>query len=87
MSDDFRVVFQSSNRADCSDRALVLAAVQIPYEIVADSVSCALVVPAPFSAQAMQQLTQYDDENPPAVAANPRRLPTRMQCQACSAMR
>jgi membrane associated rhomboid family serine protease len=74
MSDDLRVVFQSSNRADCSDRALVLAAVQIPYEIVADSVSCALVVPAPFSAQAMQQLTQYDDENPPAVAAKPAQI-------------
>jgi rhomboid protease GluP len=67
MNDDLRVVYQSQNRAECSDRALVLAAVQIPYQIVDDTMSCALVVPAQFSAQAMQQLTQYDDENPPVV--------------------
>ena len=71
MSDDLRVVFQSSNRTDCSDRALVLAAVQIPFEIVGDTMSCALVVPAEFSAQAMHQLTQYDDENPPVIAVKP----------------
>jgi membrane associated rhomboid family serine protease len=71
MSDDLRVVFQSSNHAACSDRALVLAAVHIPFEIVADTLSCALVVPAEFSAQAMHQLTQYDDENPPVVAVKP----------------
>jgi membrane associated rhomboid family serine protease len=71
MSDDLRVVFQSSNHAACSDRALVLAAVHIPFEIVADTMSCALVVPAEFSAQAMHQLTQYDDENPPVVAVTP----------------
>jgi membrane associated rhomboid family serine protease len=71
MSDDLRVVFQSSNHAACSDRALVLAAVHIPFEIVADTMSCALVVPAEFSAQAVHQLTQYDDENPPVVAVTP----------------
>lgn len=68
MNDDLRVVYESQNRIECSDRALVLAAVQIPYQIVDDAMSCALVVPARFSAQAMQQLTQYDDENPPVVA-------------------
>jgi membrane associated rhomboid family serine protease len=68
MNDDMRMVYESRNRADCSDRALVLAAVQIPFQIVDDVTSCALVVPAPFSAQAMQQLIQYDDENPPLIA-------------------
>jgi len=29
--------------------------------------SCALIVPAEYSAQAMDQLIQYDDENPPVV--------------------
>lgn len=67
MSDDLRVVYESANRAACSDRALVLTAVQIPFQIVEDAMSCALVVPAEFSARAMHQLTQYDDENPPAV--------------------
>jgi rhomboid protease GluP len=61
-------VFQSSHRAECSERALVLAAVQIPYQIVEDDASCALLVPAQFSAQAMDQLMRYEDENPPVVA-------------------
>lgn len=65
MNDDMRMVYESRNRAECSDRALVLAAVQIPFQVVDDIGSCALVVPAEFSAQAMQQLIQYDDENPP----------------------
>lgn len=73
MSDDLRVVFQSSNRADCSDRALVLAAVRIPYQIVVDSLSSALLVPAEFSAQAMHELSQYDHENPPVI--EPKRPP------------
>jgi membrane associated rhomboid family serine protease len=64
MNDDLRMVFESRNRAECSDRALVLAAVEIPFQIVDDVASCALLVPAEFSAQAMDQLIQYDDENP-----------------------
>ena len=69
MNDDMRMVFESRNRAECSDRALVLAALQIPFQIIDDIASCALVVPAEYSAQAMQQLIQYDDENPPQIAA------------------
>ena len=65
MSDDLRVVYESRNRAECSDRALVLASARIPYQIVNEADSCALVVPAEFSARAMDQLIQYDDENPP----------------------
>ncbi len=68
MNDDMRMVYESRNRADCSDRALVLAALQIPFQIVDELASCALVVPAEYSAQAMQQLLQYDDENPPQIA-------------------
>ena len=69
MNDDMRMVFESRNRAECSDRALVLAALQIPFQIIDDIASCALVVPAEYSAQAMQQLIQYDDENPPQIVA------------------
>lgn len=65
MNEDLRVVFESPNRAECSDRALVLTAVQIPFQIVDDVASCAIVVPASFSAQAMQELIEYDTENPP----------------------
>ena len=74
MSDDLRVVFESRNRAACSDRALVLESVQIPYQIVDDPVSCALVVPAEHSARAIDQLMQYDEENPPAIAKPARKI-------------
>lgn len=69
MSDDLRVVYESGNRADCSDRALVLAAAQIPFQIVEETNASVLLVPARDSARAMHELTQYDDENPPIVIA------------------
>ena len=65
MNDDMRVVFESRNRRACADRALVLESLQIPYEIVDEVATCALVVPAEFSARAMDQLLKYDDENRP----------------------
>jgi membrane associated rhomboid family serine protease len=65
MNDDLRVVFESRNRRACADRALVLESLQIPHRIVDDTVGCALVVPAGFSAQAMNELRLYDEENPP----------------------
>jgi membrane associated rhomboid family serine protease len=67
MNDDLRMVYESRNRADCSDRALVLTAAAIPFQIVDDFESCALVVPAEYSARAMDELIQYDEENPPPV--------------------
>lgn len=63
--EDLRVVFESRNRRSCSDRALVLAAVRIPYQLIDDGLSCALVVPAEHSAKAVAELRLYDDENPP----------------------
>ena len=77
MNDDLRVVYESRNRAECSDRALVLASLRIPYQIVDDVDSCALIVPAEYSAQAMDQLIQYDDENLPTIV----RKPTAIQYQ------
>ena len=65
MNDDMRVVFESRNRHACSDRALVLASLQIPHRIVDDAVGCALIVPARHSAQAMDELRLYEEENPP----------------------
>ena len=71
MNDDLRMVYESRNRAECSDRALVLTAAGIPFQMVDDIASCALLVPAEFSARAMDELIQYDDENPPQVASKP----------------
>lgn len=65
MNNDMRVVFESRNRRACSDRALVLTAVQIPHQLIDDIAGCALIVPAQFSAQAMDELRLYDEENPP----------------------
>ena len=65
MIDDMRVVFESRNRRACADRSLVLAAANIPHRIVDDPVSCAIVVPADFSAEAVNELRLYDEENPP----------------------
>jgi len=65
MINDMRVVFESRNRRACSDRALVLASLQIPHEMVEDIAGCALIVPAEFSAHAMDELRLYDEENPP----------------------
>ena len=70
--EDPRVVFESHNRQQCSDRALVLAAVQIPFQIVEDGSSCAIVVPARVSAAAVEELRLYEDENPP-VRPKPRK--------------
>lgn len=74
MNEDLRVVYESPNRAACSDRALVLAAVEIPFQIIDDIASCALVVPAEHSARAMQELLEYDEENPPQPVVKTRPL-------------
>jgi membrane associated rhomboid family serine protease len=67
MNDDIRVVFESRNRRECADRALVLASAQIPHQLVEDYSGCALVVPADQSARAMDELRLYDEENPPPL--------------------
>ena len=65
MNEDLRVVFESRNRQSCADRALVLASLQIPHQMIDDGGSSALIVPAQFSAQAFNELQLYDEENPP----------------------
>lgn len=70
--EDPRVVYESRNRRRCSDRALVLASAQIPHELIDDGPTCAIVVPARFSARAVEELHLYEDENPP-VQPRPRK--------------
>lgn len=65
MIDDMRVVFESRNRRACADRALVLAAANIPHQLVHDPVGSALIVPAEYSTEATRELRLYDEENPP----------------------
>ena len=65
MNEDLRVVFESRNRQASADRALVLTSLQIPHQLINDSGSSVLIVPAQFSAQAVTELQLYDEENPP----------------------
>jgi membrane associated rhomboid family serine protease len=74
MNEDLRVVFESRNRQNCADRALVLESLQIPHQLFDDGASCALVVPAPYSAQAVNELHLYDEENPPVYKKDPPRI-------------
>ena len=74
MNDDLRVVFESRNRQSCADRALVLASLQIPHQLIDDGGSCALIVPAQFSAQAFEELQLYDEENPPVQPKPARKI-------------
>ncbi len=67
MNEDLRVVFESRNRQLCADRSLVLSSAQIPHQLIDDSDSCALVVPAAESARAASELRLYDEENPPPI--------------------
>lgn len=72
--EDLRVVFESRNRRSCSDRALVLEAARIPYDIIDDGPTCALVVPASQSSRAVAELQLYDEENPPVVRKPRKRI-------------
>ena len=74
MDDDWRVVFESRHLAPCKDRALVLAAVNIPHQVVRDEGGCVLIVPASWSSEAVEELNLYEDENPPVAIAPPPRI-------------
>jgi len=65
MTDDMRVVFESRDRRACADRSLVLAAAEIPHQVISDLSSYVVIVPAEFSATAVSELRLYEDENPP----------------------
>lgn len=63
------VVFESSNARACSDRALVLHSLNIPYEIIRSEGRSAVAVPAEFAERAKFEFWQYDQENRPPRAA------------------
>ena len=67
MDDDLRIVFESRNRAACADRSLVLAAAGIPHQVLHDSGGSLIVVPAEHSARAIDEISIYDEANPPAI--------------------
>lgn len=56
-------MFESSSRGACNERALVLQALAIPYEILSLDAQDAIVVPGEFAEKAKYELQQYDTEN------------------------
>jgi rhomboid protease GluP len=63
MQEDWIVVYENRNYQRCSDRALVLHSLDIPYEIVRGVEYVAVAVPQQFSERAKFELWQYDQEN------------------------
>ncbi len=64
MNEDWRVVFESRNWQSCYDRALVLTSLNIPHQVINDGPTAAIVVPAEYSAQSVEELALYEEENP-----------------------
>ncbi len=70
--DALREVFRSATHARCTDRALVLMAVNVQSEIRYDGLTYVLYVDAGDAPRAFAQLRQYEQENVPAPPPPPR---------------
>lgn len=71
MTDDWTVVFESESLRPCSDRALVLLAREIPYEVLHVEGRPTLVVPGAFAERAKFEIWQYEQENRAPAAVLP----------------
>ena len=56
-------VFAAQTRGPCQERALVLKALGLPFEMFHDGSLWQLVVPPPYTGQALQELSSYEVEN------------------------
>jgi len=63
LPDGWEIVFESASSGECSDRALVLHAIGIPYEILSVEQRSVLVVHRDLFEKARFELWQYDEEN------------------------
>lgn len=61
--DGWDSVFESSSRGACNERALVLHALAIPYEVLSLGSLTVIIVPGEFAEKAKYELRQYDSEN------------------------
>jgi len=61
---EWTIVYDGRNRQSCSERALVLHSVGIPYQILAgDTTGFTLVAPASVAEKAKFEIWQYEQEN------------------------
>jgi membrane associated rhomboid family serine protease len=75
---DWAVVYEGRTWQACSDRALVLHSLDIPYEIVRGVDRITLTVPATLAERARYELWEYDQENRKRTPP-PRPLPVEYQ--------
>ena len=73
--DGWESVHQGASRKQCSDKALVLHALNIPYQVVTRAADSIIIVPRDFAEKSKYELWQYDQENkkskPPAPVVVP----------------
>ena len=71
MRDGWETVFENRSPKDCSERALVLHALAIPYEVVSGISQSVIIVPAEFAERARYELWQYEQENKKQKSRSP----------------
>ena len=75
MDEGWTVIFDSTSRQACNDRALVLTSLKIPYEILSDDIRYMLAVPVEVEEKAKYEIWQYDKENQPVPRHKPKLVP------------
>lgn len=75
MQEELRIVYESSSRQACSDRALVLMSLSIPHQVHDEELRSLLLVPSSSAERAKYELWLYEQENQapprPAVRVTP----------------
>lgn len=74
MEASWSIVFESQRRQQCTERSLVLDAVDIPHEILEGEAGYAIAVPGALLERARLELAEYAREN---LRARPSRPPSR----------
>ncbi len=75
MDEGWTVIFDSTSRQACNDRALVLTSLKIPYDILSDDIRYMLAVPVEVEEKAKYEIWQYDKENQPVPRHKPKLVP------------
>lgn len=63
MRDEWEIVYDSDMLQPCSDRALVMHSLGIPYELVSSDGRAALAVPSAYAERARYEIWQFETEN------------------------
>ena len=63
MQDELSVVYESSSRQACSERALVLLSLSIPHQAYHEEMRSVLLVPSSVAERAKYELWLYEQEN------------------------